>query len=143
MLHESCGRVRDRIEQAGWVKDIIRPTESTKLGPWGLTETEPQSKEHSGIRPRPPTRFLADMKLGLPVGPPTIGAGGVYDSVTCHWLPFSINGLSSWVLVGEDVFRPMATRCHRVRWHSKGLSFLFREGEEQWGRDCKCRTGRG
>ena len=38
----------DRTEQARGVKDTTRrPTESTNLGPWGLTETEPSTKEHA------------------------------------------------------------------------------------------------
>lgn len=63
------------------------------------------------------------------MGSLTIGGEAVSDSVTCCWLHFPINGLSNWVSVGEDAFRPMATRCHRVGWHSKGLPFLLREGE--------------
>ena len=39
----------DRTEQARGVKDTTRrPTESTNLGPWGLTDTEPPTKEHAG-----------------------------------------------------------------------------------------------
>ena len=57
-LKESCGRVGDRIERAGEVKDITRrPTESSNLSPWGLTETEPPTKEHACVGPRPPTHL--------------------------------------------------------------------------------------
>jgi len=39
-LRESCARVGESIEGAGGVKDTTRrPTESTNLGLWGLTET--------------------------------------------------------------------------------------------------------
>ena len=31
------------------------PTESTHLGPWGLTETEPPTKVHTGAGHKPPT----------------------------------------------------------------------------------------
>ena len=31
----SCGRVEDSIERAREVKDTIKLTESTNLGPWG------------------------------------------------------------------------------------------------------------
>jgi hypothetical protein len=34
-----------------------RPTESTNLGSWGLTETKPPMKEHAWARPRPPIHF--------------------------------------------------------------------------------------
>ena len=37
------------------VKDTTRkPTESTNLGPWWLTETEPPTKEHAQAGPRLP-----------------------------------------------------------------------------------------
>jgi hypothetical protein len=42
----TCGRVETRIERAGGIKHITRrPTEPINLGPWGLTETEPTTKE--------------------------------------------------------------------------------------------------
>lgn len=45
----------DRLEQEGGVKDTTRkPGESPNLGPWGLTETEPSTKENSGAGPRYP-----------------------------------------------------------------------------------------
>ena len=52
-LRESCGRVEGRSERARGVKDTIRrPTESTNLDPWGLTETKPPTKEHALNGPR-------------------------------------------------------------------------------------------
>jgi len=39
------------MEGAGGVKDTTRPAESTNLGPWGLPETEPPTKEHTGAGP--------------------------------------------------------------------------------------------
>jgi hypothetical protein len=45
-LRESCGRVEGRMKRARRVKDTSRrPTEATNLGRWGLTETEPPTKE--------------------------------------------------------------------------------------------------
>ena len=35
----------DRSEQAGRIKDTTRFTESTNLGPWGLNEHDPPTKE--------------------------------------------------------------------------------------------------
>lgn len=48
VLSESRGRVGDRIEQAGGVRDTRRPTESTP-GQGGVTETEPQPKSTQGL----------------------------------------------------------------------------------------------
>ena len=82
-LKESCGRVGDRIERAGEVKDITRrPTESSNLDPWGLTETEPPTKEHAGADPT--NTLVADVQLGLHLGLLTIGAEATSDSVPCH-----------------------------------------------------------
>lgn len=43
-----------RIAGTGVVKDTKGPTESTNLGPWGLTDTEPPTKEDAGAEPRSP-----------------------------------------------------------------------------------------
>jgi hypothetical protein len=52
----------DRIEGASRVKDTTRrPTESTNLDLWELTETDPSTKEHY--------TFVVDVQLDLPVGP--------------------------------------------------------------------------
>jgi hypothetical protein len=47
------------------------PTESTNLDPWGLSETEPPTKEHTLGATGPPHTYVADVQLGLHVGPPT------------------------------------------------------------------------
>jgi hypothetical protein len=45
---ESCGREGERSEQVGGVKDTTRrPTESTNLGPWGLTDPETPTREQA------------------------------------------------------------------------------------------------
>jgi hypothetical protein len=55
-LVEALGQ---RIERAIGVKHTIeRPTESTNLGAWGLTETEPLTKEQAGAAPRLPATPL-------------------------------------------------------------------------------------
>jgi hypothetical protein len=33
-----------------------------------------------------PYTFVADVTLGLHVGPLTIGEGAISDSVACHWI---------------------------------------------------------
>jgi hypothetical protein len=46
------------IEKARGAKDTTkRPSESINLGPWGLTETEPPTKEHAGTGLRPHTHL--------------------------------------------------------------------------------------
>ena len=53
---ESRGRVGDRSEKVGRVKDTPRRlTEIIHLAPWGLTEPGPPTREHEGAGPRPPT----------------------------------------------------------------------------------------
>jgi hypothetical protein len=48
------GRVGGRVEGPGGDRDSTgRSTESTNLGPWELSETEPPTKEHTQTGPRP------------------------------------------------------------------------------------------
>jgi hypothetical protein len=48
----SYRRAGDKSEQVGRVKDITRrPTESTNLAPWGLTEAEELIMEHGRAGP--------------------------------------------------------------------------------------------
>jgi hypothetical protein len=47
--------------------------ESTNLHPWGLSESEPPTKEHAQAGPRPPRTHVADVQLGLHVGPEQLG----------------------------------------------------------------------
>jgi hypothetical protein len=49
---------------------------------WGLTETEPPTKEHAGADPT--NTLVADVQLGLHLGLLTIGAEATSDSVPCH-----------------------------------------------------------
>jgi hypothetical protein len=99
-LRESCGRMGDRREQAGGVKDTTRRlTESTNLGLWGLTEPGLPTREHAGAGPSPRPTFVAKVQLGLHVGPLTSEAGAVSVSVPCHWVPFPLPGPSGWVSV--------------------------------------------
>ena len=81
-LRESCGRMGDRREQAGGVKDTTRrPTVSTNLGLWGLTEPGLPTREHAGAGPSPRPTFVAKVQLGL------------------HVVPFPLPGPSGWVSV--------------------------------------------
>jgi hypothetical protein len=52
-VRDPYGRVRGRIEGTkGGGNSIGRPTVLTNLDPWGLSETEPPTKEHTlaGLR---------------------------------------------------------------------------------------------
>ena len=46
-------------------------------------------KEYAEARPRSPNTFVADVQLGLHVGPLSIEPRAVSDSVVCHWIFFS------------------------------------------------------
>ena len=54
----------------------------------GLTEPGPPTREHTGAGPGPYT-FVANVQLGLHVGPLTSGVGAVW---VC-FLPFPLPGL--------------------------------------------------
>jgi hypothetical protein len=59
--------------------------------PWTFegSETEPLTKEHKKVGPRSPQTYVADVQLGLHVGPPTTRAGAVPKAGVCLWNPFS------------------------------------------------------
>lgn len=55
------------------------------------------------------------MQLGLPVGPLTIGAVAISDSVAYLWIvTFSLARLHCLASGGEDGLSPAATSCARV-----------------------------
>jgi hypothetical protein len=85
-----------------------RPTPSTNLGPWGLTETEPLTKELAWTGSRPldiSSRCAARSSCGFPNN----------RSRGCLWfccLPLDLRplaGLPGQASVGEDVLNPAAT----------------------------------
>ena len=99
-LRESYRSLGGRIVGVRGVKDTKRrPTDSTNLGPWGLTEARPPTREHTGAGPRP---------LGLRVGPLTSGAE---LSLTCCWILFPLLELPGWASVVEDVPNILGTLC--------------------------------
>jgi hypothetical protein len=63
--------------------------------------------------PEDPYTFVADVQLGIHVGPPTIEVGAVSDSVVCHLFPCT-NWTACWASVGEDVPNPALTGCPRT-----------------------------
>jgi hypothetical protein len=58
-----------------------RPTESTNLDPWELSEIEPSSKEHTWAGPRSHSTYIADIQLSLHVGPLTTEEGPIPKAV--------------------------------------------------------------
>jgi hypothetical protein len=57
-LKDFCGRVGGIIEGPKRDRNSMgRPTELTNLDPWGLSETEPTTKEHKWAEPRPPAHM--------------------------------------------------------------------------------------
>jgi hypothetical protein len=77
----------DRIEQTrGVMNTTRRPTESTNMGPWGLTKIKPPTKEHAAAGPSPPYTFVANVQLCLHAGPLTIVVESVSDFAACHWI---------------------------------------------------------
>ena len=106
---ESCRRVEGRIKGPGRDRNPTgRPTESTNMVPWGLSETEPLTKEHTRAGHRLSCTHVVDVQLGLHVGPPTAGAGAVPKSVACLWIPTS-NPVPCLASVREDSPSPAET----------------------------------
>ena len=69
-LRDSYGRIGGRI--AGPKEDrhsTGRPTESTDLDSWSLQESEQPTKQHTWAGSRPLCTYVADVQLGLYVGP--------------------------------------------------------------------------
>ena len=76
---DSYGRTGGRIMgPEGDRNSTGRPTKSTNLDPWELSETEPTTylgwNEICGI-------YVADVQLSLHVGPPTTGVGSLPNAV--------------------------------------------------------------
>jgi hypothetical protein len=74
-LRKSCGRVGGRIEEPGGDRDSTgRPTDSTNLDSWRLSETKPPIKEHTRARPSHshPHACAVEVRLCLHVGSPMV-----------------------------------------------------------------------
>jgi hypothetical protein len=78
-----------------------KTTESSNLDSWGLPETEAPTKEQALAGPTPPApapntqTYIADVQLGLHVGPPTTRAGERLSLTllpVCLWA--ALSGLS-------------------------------------------------
>jgi hypothetical protein len=75
-----------------------RSTESTNLDPWGSQSLNAPTKDHTWAGPRPPHSYVADVQLGLYVGPEKLEQGlsqkllPVCEMCSCSWADLS--GLS-------------------------------------------------
>ena len=61
-----------------------RPIESAKPGPFCLSEIEPPTKEYIWAGPRHPRTHVADVQLGLHVGPKQFQHGANSEKILCN-----------------------------------------------------------
>ena len=67
----------------------------------GLSETEPPTKEHTQAGPRPPHTYVADVQLGLHVGPEQLERG--YPKSYCLDVGYVVlAGMPCLPLLGEE-----------------------------------------
>jgi hypothetical protein len=82
-------------------KSTRRPIESTNLDLWGFQSFEPSTKAHTWAAPKPPCTHVADVHLGLHVGPKQLKQA--YIKSCClseeYFLPAGLTCLAS---VGEE-----------------------------------------
>jgi hypothetical protein len=136
---------RGRIERAEGVKDTTRrPTESTNLGPWRVTETEPPTQEHVWTRPRPPTNMKQMCSLVFVWVLQTTGVG---LSLTLTLLPAFGSLSSNWAALSNlserDGLSPNEIQCIRASWYLReaGSPFLRRKGGGDERRRWEVRLG--
>ena len=72
-----------------------RPPELTNLDPLVSQRLNHKPKSIHGLDLGDPCTFVADIQLGLPVGPLTIGAGTIPKSVAYMWDMFYMPRLAS------------------------------------------------
>jgi hypothetical protein len=54
---------------------IRRPTTSTNLDSWGISESEPPTKDYTQAGPSPLGTYIADVKFALPMDPKLLEQG--------------------------------------------------------------------
>jgi hypothetical protein len=101
-LGDSNGRDGGRIEDSRRDRNSTgRATESTTLDPWGLSETEPPTKEHTQAGPSPPpnpSTYVVDVQLSLYTAPELLKQGlsqklpSVCGILSLNWA--ALSGLS-------------------------------------------------
>ena len=128
-----CVRVWNRTEQSGEAKNTTRrPIESTNLGPWGLTETEPPTTEHTGTGPRTPLHCNRREAWSSCGSPNNWNRG----CLCLCWLPLDLlplPGLFGWASVGDDSLSCVATGCPRAGWYPREAFPCLRRGGEGSG----------
>lgn len=143
VVWKSWGRMEGPEED----RDATRPTESTKLDPWRLPETEPPTKEQVWVGPRP-SAPLQQMCSLVFIWSPTAGAGAFLESAYGYNSPnwASIYGF----IVGELPCPTILNLCARVGWYQGGCPCLRGEGGGKQGepmyvryREERCRMPSG
>ena len=141
---KSCWRVieliEDQVEWARGIKDSTRrPPETTNLGPWGLTEIGPPTKEHAAL-PSPPPLHLSHM---------CIWSSCMSPKTCCLWFcclpldPLPATWTAFWASLREEVLSPAGSRCTKVRSYPREPFPLWEEKEEVMGRGiCMVELGR-
>ena len=115
---KSCGSVRDRIEQAGGVKDTTRSAiVSTNLSPWGLTETKPPQWKSTHRLDLGSLHICSRCAVWSSCGSPYNWNWG------CLWLCYlpldllPLTGMPGCLgLVREYMLCPAGNRCPRAGW---------------------------
>lgn len=78
--------------------------------------------------------FLANLQVGLHIGPLTSEMEGCFGIGPCHWDPFSLPGLLGCASVEKGMPSLAGTRFPRVEWDPRGLLFSEEKGMDQLGR---------
>ena len=72
----------------------------------GLSESEPPTKEHTQAGPRSPCTYVADVHLGLHVGPEQLEQG-LFQKRSCLYVRGILLASLPWLTsVGEEVPNP-------------------------------------
>lgn len=81
------------------------------------------ARKYAGVDLGPLPYICRNLQVSLHMGPLTSGVWGVLVSVSCHWIPFPLHGLSGCASVKEGVSSLAGTRWTRMGWYPRGLIF--------------------
>lgn len=112
-LRESCWRVREKIEGCWEDRNSTRRPTKLTISFWGLSETEPPTREYTWAWSRHSYTHVSDVQYGLHAGPTNNLSGG------WPWLcgPVPLTRLPCLVSVRKYVPSPAVTWCARVLVH--------------------------
>ena len=111
-----------------WVKGTTRRhTELINMGPWGLTKSGPQTREHAGAE------LKHNVELGLPVSPLTRRETADWGYFLYYRIHFFLPVLSLRASLGEDMPNPAGARCLRVGLYTKELPLFEQKGRGKYG----------